>query len=91
MQPNVTCSLKKSHVVRFPAPPPGAGKTYTLTSIEPDSIGMMPRAANEIFNDLEHDQLNDCTVYMSYIQIYMEIIKDLLKPASNNLSIREDQ
>lgn len=51
---------------------------------------MMPRAANEIFNDIAHDQLNECTVYMSYIQIYMEIVKDLLKPSSNNLSIRED-
>jgi len=31
----------------------GAGKTYSLSSIAADSIGMIPRAAAEIFSHIE--------------------------------------
>ncbi len=53
----------------------GAGKTYTLSSIQPEAIGMIPRAAAEIFAHISTDVLNEYTVFMSYIQIYMEIIQ----------------
>ncbi len=53
----------------------GAGKTYTLSSVAPDNIGMMPRAAAAIFSEIEHDSSNSYTVVMSYIQIYMELLQ----------------
>lgn len=53
----------------------GAGKTYTLSSIQPDAIGMIPRAAAEVFAHISKDVLNEYTVFMSYIQIYMEMIQ----------------
>lgn len=53
----------------------GAGKTYTLSSIAPDAIGMMPRAASAIFSEIAGDQNNAYTVVMSYIQIYMELLQ----------------
>jgi hypothetical protein len=53
----------------------GAGKTYTLSSIQPDAIGMMPRAAAEIFSDIANDPVHEYSVMMSYIQIYMELIQ----------------
>lgn len=53
----------------------GAGKTYTLSSIQPEAIGMIPRAAAEIFAHISADVLNEYTVFMSYIQIYMEMIQ----------------
>lgn len=53
----------------------GAGKTYTLSSIQPEAIGMIPRAAAEIFAHISTDVLNEYTVFMSYIQIYMEMIQ----------------
>ena len=53
----------------------GAGKTYTLSSIQPEAIGMIPRAAAEIFAYISTDVLNEYTVFMSYIQIYMEMIQ----------------
>ena len=30
------------------------------------------------------------TVYMQYVEIYNELIKDLLAPTDNNLDVRED-
>lgn len=53
----------------------GAGKTFTLSSIQPDAIGMMPRAAAEVFNAVAADPLHEYAVFMSYIQIYMELIQ----------------
>ena len=53
----------------------GAGKTYTLSSRDPDAIGMMPRAAAAIFSAIEHDQGHSYTVMMSYIQLYMELLQ----------------
>ncbi|KAK9853102.1 hypothetical protein WJX84_005315 [Apatococcus fuscideae] len=67
----------------------GAGKTFTLSSIQPDAIGMMPRAAAEVFNAVAADPLHEYAVFMSYIQIYMELIQDLLQPQNENMQIRE--
>ena len=53
----------------------GAGKTYTLSSRDPNAIGMMPRAAAAIFSAIEHDQSHSYTVMMSYIQLYMELLQ----------------
>jgi len=68
----------------------GAGKTHTLSSIEPNNIGMMPRAAAEVFVQASSDPDHDYVVLMSYVQIYMELIQDLLRPESENLVIREN-
>ncbi|KAL3690863.1 hypothetical protein R1sor_004514 [Riccia sorocarpa] len=73
----------------------GAGKTYTLsdklacggTSVE----GIIPRSAAEIFARAEQDNENEYHVSMSYIQIYMEQIQDLLRPESSNMQIREGE
>ncbi|CAK9858033.1 unnamed protein product [Sphagnum jensenii] len=73
----------------------GAGKTYTLsdklstwgeiTAVE----GIIPRSAAEIFERADSDQDYEYHVSMSYIQIYMEQIQDLLRPESCNMQIRE--
>ena len=54
---------------------PRAGKTYTLSSIAPDAVGMMPRAAAEVFARIAADASHHHTVFMSYIQIYMELLQ----------------
>lgn len=65
----------------------GAGKTHTLSSIEPAAIGIIPRAAQDLFG--EHGDM-EVVVKLSYLQIYCEQIQDLLKPETgDNLSIRE--
>ncbi|XP_024400296.1 kinesin-like protein KIN-UA isoform X2 [Physcomitrium patens] len=73
----------------------GAGKTYTLS----DNLtngggvtsvgGIIPRSAAEIFDRAGLDQDYEFHVSMSYIQIYMEQIQDLLRPESCNMQIRE--
>lgn len=69
----------------------GAGKTYTLSSTQPGQLGIIPRASAEVFTMASADELHDYRVSMSYIQIYMEMIQDLLRPSSSNMQIRESE
>jgi hypothetical protein len=65
----------------------GAGKTHTLGSIKPESIGIIPRAAQDIFQQTDPTEYD---VRLSYLQIYCEQIQDLLRPeAGDNLTVRE--
>lgn len=42
---------------------------------------MIPRAASEVFAHIAADAVNEYTVFMSYIQIYMEMIQVHCKAA----------
>jgi Kinesin motor domain len=53
----------------------GAGKTYTLSSIHADAIGIVPRAGMEIFQRTAMDTAHDYSVSLSYIQVYQETIQ----------------
>lgn len=68
----------------------GTGKTYTLGWLgEEDTAdrGIMVRAMEDILADisLETDSLS-----VSYLQLYMETIQDLLNPSNDNITIVED-
>ncbi|KAJ7563829.1 hypothetical protein O6H91_03G127400 [Diphasiastrum complanatum] len=75
----------------------GAGKTFTLSDIVTDELvgttveGIIPRSAADIFLKAETDKDHEYHVSMSYIQIYMEMIQDLLRPENSNLNIRETE
>lgn len=55
--------------------------------------GIIPRAIEDIFTHIESDKSMDhkYLVRASFLQIYNEVISDLLKPDRTNLSIREDK
>lgn len=73
----------------------GAGKSYTMmgTGIEDETgKGIIPRIVEQIFasimssaNDIEY------TVRVSYMEIYMERIRDLLVPQNDNLPVHEEK
>ncbi|XP_051014952.1 kinesin-like protein KIF19 [Acomys russatus] len=70
--------------------PTGCGKTYTMlgTDHEPgiyvQTLNDLFRAIEETSNDMEYE------VSMSYLEIYNEMIRDLLNPALGYLELRED-
>ncbi|XP_044257303.1 kinesin-like protein KLP2 [Tribolium madens] len=78
--------------------PTGTGKTYTMVGdtvnpsvdfINDSSVGMVPRAATDIFNKLS--QLGvEYNVNVSYVEIYNEEIRDLLFSDSPCLRIYDD-
>ncbi|KAF3967133.1 hypothetical protein ACB098_10G054700 [Castanea mollissima] len=68
----------------------GTGKTYTLGRLgEEDTAarGIMVRAMEDILADVS---LETDSVSVSYLQLYMETIQDLLDPANDNIPIVED-
>ena len=75
----------------------GAGKTHTMTgSLTGEYRGIIPRAVDDVFDHISHDcgtTVGDPVNYLvraSYLQIYNEVISDLLKPENKNLTVRED-
>ncbi|KAJ4826009.1 hypothetical protein Tsubulata_027602 [Turnera subulata] len=68
----------------------GTGKTYTLGRLgEEDTAarGIMVRAMEDILAGVS---LETDSISVSYLQLYMETIQDLLDPANDNISIVEE-
>lgn len=68
----------------------GTGKTFTLGQLGEGDIsnrGIMVRSMEDILADLSPDT---DSVTVSYLQIYMEALQDLLNPANDNIPIVED-
>lgn len=69
----------------------GTGKTYTLGRLgdeDTSARGIMVRSLEDIFSSISQET---DSVSVSYLQLYMETIQDLLNPANDNISIVEDQ
>ncbi|KAK4949814.1 hypothetical protein LTR10_011656 [Elasticomyces elasticus] len=71
----------------------GAGKSYTMMGDmdDTDKKGITPRIIEQIFDAiLVHGSAQiEYTVGISYLEIYMERIRDLLNPVMDNLPINE--
>jgi kinesin family member 18/19 len=68
----------------------GAGKTYTMLGTE-DTPGIMMNSIEELFKAIEvYSAERDYKLKISYIEVYNELIKDLLNDKSENLELRED-
>ncbi|TKY65597.1 Armadillo repeat-containing kinesin protein 2 [Spatholobus suberectus] len=68
----------------------GTGKTFTLGRLGEGDVsdrGIMVRSMEDIFADLSPDT---DSVTVSYLQLYMETLQDLLNPANDNIPIVED-
>ncbi len=73
----------------------GAGKSYTMMGTDIDSEhskGIIPRIVEQIFASILASPGNiEYTVRVSYMEIYMERIRDLLAPSNDNLPVHEEK
>ncbi|KAJ9562431.1 hypothetical protein OSB04_007591 [Centaurea solstitialis] len=68
----------------------GSGKTYTMVGTEGDP-GLMVLSLNTIFDFIKNDKSSDeFEVTCSYLEVYNEVIYDLLERSSGHLELRED-
>ncbi|KAJ3276220.1 hypothetical protein HDV01_005668 [Terramyces sp. JEL0728] len=72
----------------------GSGKTHTMMGdMENEEMkGLTPRIVEKIFKTIMDSSSDlEFTVKVSYLEIYMEKIKDLLNPINDNLPVHEDK
>lgn len=71
----------------------GAGKSYTMMGDmdDPEKQGIIPRIVAQIFDAIHFNGSPhvEYTVAISYMEIYMERIKDLMNPVKDNLPIHD--
>ncbi|KAK8967836.1 Kinesin-like protein FLA10 [Platanthera guangdongensis] len=68
----------------------GSGKTYTMVGTRKDP-GLMVLSLNTIFELIKKDKCSDkIEVSCSYLEVYNEVIYDLLEKSSGHLELRED-
>ncbi|KAI3726397.1 hypothetical protein L1987_66194 [Smallanthus sonchifolius] len=68
----------------------GSGKTYTMVGTEGDP-GLMVLSLHTIFDFIKNDKSSDVfEVTCSYLEVYNEVIYDLLEKSSAHLELRED-
>jgi hypothetical protein len=69
----------------------GTGKTYTMIGATGEFQGIIPRSAQHIFSHIQTCTSHGFTVKVGFLQIYMEMLQDLLNPnAEKEIRIRED-
>eukprot|EP00667_Euglena_gracilis_P004092 EG_transcript_4102 len=69
----------------------GSGKTHTMLGPLGVSDGVIPQAADLLFKAAKDSPSDtEFTFRVSYVEIYMERIRDLLDPTKVNLALHED-
>ncbi|XP_062159390.1 kinesin-like protein KIN-7C, mitochondrial [Alnus glutinosa] len=66
-----------------------SGKTHTMHG-EQKSPGVIPLAVKDVFGIIQETPGREFLLRVSYLEIYNEVINDLLDPTGQNLRIRED-
>jgi kinesin family protein 5 len=73
----------------------GSGKTFTMMGADIDNAdlkGIIPRITEQIFQSIvESDAHLEYLVKVSYMEIYLERIRDLLAPQNDNLQVHEEK
>ncbi|KAL3841183.1 hypothetical protein ACJIZ3_025774 [Penstemon smallii] len=66
-----------------------SGKTHTMHG-DQRSPGIIPLAVKDAFSIIQETPSREFLLQVSYLEIYNEVVNDLLNPAGQNLRIRED-
>ncbi|XP_050420539.1 chromosome-associated kinesin KIF4 [Adelges cooleyi] len=72
----------------------GSGKTHSMgtnfVENNEEEKGIIPRAIQNIFDEVQQRTSSNCTIKASFIELYQEQVYDLLSPNRSILDIRED-
>lgn len=66
-----------------------SGKTHTMHG-DAENIGIIPLAIADVFDTISCQQHREFLVRVSYMEIYNEVVRDLLVPQGPSLKIHED-
>jgi hypothetical protein len=93
-RPTIDDVLKGFNGTLFAFGQTGSGKTHTMFGGEGDAMGIIPRTAAYIFEEINRGNLlgQEFTVKVSFLEVYKEVIHDLLLTSARDtvpLRIRE--
>ncbi|CAN1320123.1 Kinesin-like protein KIN-7D, mitochondrial [Linum perenne] len=66
-----------------------SGKTFTMHG-DQSAPGIIPLAIKDVFSMIQETPGREFLLRVSYLEIYNEVINDLLDPTGQNLRVRED-
>ncbi|CAN0910498.1 Kinesin-like protein KIN-7D, mitochondrial [Linum grandiflorum] len=66
-----------------------SGKTFTMHG-DQSAPGIIPLAIKDVFSMIQDTPGREFLLRVSYLEIYNEVINDLLDPTGQNLRVRED-
>ncbi|KAJ1666379.1 hypothetical protein EV178_002335 [Coemansia sp. RSA 1646] len=66
-----------------------SGKTHTMHGSNTE-LGIIKLAVNEMFRIVECDPDREYLIRVSFLEIYNEVLRDLLEPTKSNLKIHEN-
>lgn len=88
-KPAVADALEGFNSTIFAYGQTGAGKTFSMMGTK-EHPGIIPHAIGDIFQTINApDNTSQFTITASYVEIYNEMVHDLLNPAQTNLKVRE--
>jgi len=69
----------------------GAGKTYSMEGkLGSPHRGIIPRTVEAIFANIEEaDETMEYLLQVSYVEIYLEALRDLFNPGNNSMKIKD--
>ncbi|XP_077004689.1 kinesin-like protein KIF27 isoform X2 [Tamandua tetradactyla] len=98
IKPLVSSLIEGYNATVFAYGQTGSGKTYTIggghvASVVDGQKGIIPRAIQEIFQNISENSTIDWNIKVSYIEVYKEELRDLLELETSlkDLHIREDE
>lgn len=90
--PILTCLMQGYNGTIFAYGQTGTGKTFTMEGGEGDLKGIVPRTIDWIFGYIKKTTNIQYLVQVSFVEIYMEEVRDLLaKNTGTKLNIREKE
>ncbi|EGD74148.1 cenpe protein [Salpingoeca rosetta] len=87
-RPIVDATMAGMHGTIFAYGQTSSGKTHTMMG-EPTEEGIIPLSIQDIFNSIEKTPDREFLLRVSFMEIYNEVIADLLAPENNNLKVHE--
>ncbi len=91
-RPIVTKSLEGFNGTVFAYGQTGSGKSWSMMGSE-DQPGVIPRLNADIFEEISKmrasSETKEIMITVAYLEIYNEVIKDLLNPSDKKLEVRQ--
>lgn len=84
----VDAAFDGQHGVLFVYGQTGSGKTFTISNDDPQNEGVLQQSMKEIWSRIAADTSNDYTCSVSYVQLYNEILTDLLDEQKGKVRIQ---